>query len=605
MISRRIIAVSFVVLAAVVGIAYYPAINAGFRWDDWLLIETLGRLGPWEYLLRSFDFRQSFLFTYRPLQGAAWFIQYLVFGVNPVGYHFVMILLHAFNAMMLIALVWRISQRKRIAIMSGLIFASLPIYGMSVFLPATTDAWAIIFYFLGIWWWLSYLETKKEVYRVGVLVAFVCGLFQKETVVSLPFVLWGLDAFCSRISVNNFVDRIKPYLSMILLAVVYLVFRLAISANTSLSQIYGMSLGSHILTNTAQYLSGLFFPWLIADLPTNVLGLVGLLLFVIVVPVRKSWMLLFLGIIALANILPVVMFRERGAFSFRFLYISTACTAIVLARLIEIGARFFRQRAVRLGYVALIAVLFLFLNPMGVSQAAQQYADEGRAERTTLRDVTRLRPTLPPDTFLYFIAPPPRAWEFSGMFFTRYGMDVTVSTTLHKAIPGLRTHRNAFIYVLDPAKSPTEVRVQKDVAFKQTPNLPANFEISIQLEAIEVSSQSLKPGENLVLLLFWRAAQRIDKDYTIFVHLIAPDGRLLASQDGQPRNGESPTSSWVKEDLVVDWVVMQLGKEIIPGKGNRLEIGLYDAGTMQTLAIVDQNGMPITDRITIEPIDLE
>ncbi len=50
----------------------------------------------------------------------------------------------------------------------------------------------------------------------------------------------------------------------------------------------------------------------------------------------------------------------------------------------------------------------------------------------------------------------------------------------------------------------------------------------------------------------WQALRPLDRDYTVFFHVIGPDGQRYAQQDGMPDGGQSPTSGWLPGDIVTD-----------------------------------------------------
>src|SRR5438477_735446 len=76
---------------------YWPALRGEFIWDDTLLIQKnpllKGALG-----LRSIWFQTDF-----PLTMLAFWLEWLVWGKNPAGYHVVNVLLHGTGAVLL----WR------------------------------------------------------------------------------------------------------------------------------------------------------------------------------------------------------------------------------------------------------------------------------------------------------------------------------------------------------------------------------------------------------------------------------------------------------------------------------------------------------------------
>ena len=59
-------------------------------------------------------------------------------------------------------------------------------------------------------------------------------------------------------------------------------------------------------------------------------------------------------------------------------------------------------------------------------------------------------------------------------------------------------------------------------------------------------------GPSIGLTLYWRTLEQMEKDYTVFVHLLAPDGALAGQADAMPREGTYPTSLWAAGEVITD-----------------------------------------------------
>jgi len=107
---------------------------------------------------------------------------------------------------------------------------------------------------------------------------------------------------------------------------------------------------------------------------------------------------------------------------------------------------------------------------------------------------------------------------------------------------------------------------------------------SIELLGYEVSAA--RPGEFLYVTLYWHCLASVEKDYTVFNHLLAPraDGAQVAQQDGPPANGLYPTSWWRPGEVIVDRHVIAVPPDTPPGE-YQLAVGLYEFATMQRLPV--------------------
>ncbi|MBN1936426.1 MAG: hypothetical protein JW934_17300 [Anaerolineae bacterium] len=95
--------------------------------------------------------------------------------------------------------------------------------------------------------------------------------------------------------------------------------------------------------------------------------------------------------------------------------------------------------------------------------------------------------------------------------------------------------------------------------------------------------------EQLKLTLYWQAAQQMDIDYTVFVHLFDPATEIIARQaDARPLNGLYPTNGWLPGEVVDDIIVLSLHD--VPAGRYALAVGLYDARDWTRLPIIDAQG---------------
>jgi Tfp pilus assembly protein PilF len=87
--------------------AYFPAINAGFFWDDGIFITQNPQMHTWRGLIDIWSDPSSSPHYY-PLLLTVFWILHQFFGDWPTGYHFANIFLHAANAVLLMVLAARL-----------------------------------------------------------------------------------------------------------------------------------------------------------------------------------------------------------------------------------------------------------------------------------------------------------------------------------------------------------------------------------------------------------------------------------------------------------------------------------------------------------------
>jgi hypothetical protein len=105
----------------------------------------------------------------------------------------------------------------------------------------------------------------------------------------------------------------------------------------------------------------------------------------------------------------------------------------------------------------------------------------------------------------------------------------------------------------------------------------------IRLRAYLARSQAAA-GDRVHLILFWEALEPVAQDYTVFTHLLAPDGSVAAQRDNPPAGGLRPTSGWRPGEVVTDSYVLELPAGLSPGDYT-LQTGLYDPATGTRLPV--------------------
>ena len=99
---------------------------------------------------------------------------------------------------------------------------------------------------------------------------------------------------------------------------------------------------------------------------------------------------------------------------------------------------------------------------------------------------------------------------------------------------------------------------------------------TITLREFAVAPTSARPGDVVGVRLTWLADAPPARAYKVFLHLLAPDGRLVAQRDGEPGGGQRPATSWAAGEAINDNHGLLLPTDLPPGQ-YELRLGLYDA----------------------------
>jgi hypothetical protein len=112
--------------------------------------------------------------------------------------------------------------------------------------------------------------------------------------------------------------------------------------------------------------------------------------------------------------------------------------------------------------------------------------------------------------------------------------------------------------------------------------LAVAFGNELALEGYELSADVLRPDEELEVSLLWRALEAPRTAYTVFLHLIGPEGERVAQRDELLLGGYYQPTVWPEDRVVVDRHVLSLPADLAPGR-YRLEMGLYLPGDGETI----------------------
>jgi tetratricopeptide (TPR) repeat protein len=272
------------VVAFLVVLLYLPALGNGFvNWDDDIYVYAnpqVRSLAP-SSLLRAFTHIHASSGNWHPLTMVSHAVDYAMWGLRPLGHHLTSILLHGWNAALVVLLAVRLLQARGCAlskqgmlaagVVAGLLFGLHPLHVESVaWVSERKDLLAALFYLLGV---LSYLRYAghaagavgpwKDRRYLTTLLCFVLALLSKPMALSFPFVLLIIDWYP--------LDRLKNLRRILLEKIPFFVVDLGLATVTVLAQrasgafrpLAEVSLGSRVLVATkaaALYLAKTLLP---------------------------------------------------------------------------------------------------------------------------------------------------------------------------------------------------------------------------------------------------------------------------------------------------------------------------------------------------------
>jgi hypothetical protein len=157
-----------------------------------------------------------------------------------------------------------------------------------------------------------------------------------------------------------------------------------------------------------------------------------------------------------------------------------------------------------------------------------------------------------------------------------------------KTIPGLGPYGDDLRIYLPPQFTPPASQVSQ----------PVQLADGIKFLGYDLEKQAYQAGEPIRLTLYWQAQGEQRRSYTVFTHILRADGVQMAGWDNPPCRTTCPTETWRQGEVIRDEYTVPTTRDWQAGE-HTLEIGMYDPNTGERLKVLDEQGQPVGDRITL------
>jgi tetratricopeptide (TPR) repeat protein len=318
-------------------ILFSPCFSAEFvNWDDTTYIIDNSFISElsWSNIKAMFlsgissDYPEGIAYNYHPLTILSLAINYQISGLNPGSYHFLNILLHLCN----IILVYIFSKKLipsypyALHLMVAAIFAIHPLHVESVaWVSERKDVLFAFFYLLGLISYIHYLSSRSKKYLIYVALAFLASLLSKPAAVTFPIVLLLIDYWKDRkFTASALVEKIPFFILSIIFGLITLGIQgdVAVGDIEKYSIVQKISYASYgfvfyLYSFIAPFKPVTFYPYpdvndvplIVTIAPLLALVILGLIIYYF----RKNKLVVFGFLFFLVNVLLTLQFVQVGS----------------------------------------------------------------------------------------------------------------------------------------------------------------------------------------------------------------------------------------------------------------------------------------------------
>jgi hypothetical protein len=233
--------IAVVTLCLAVGVQTIRSDNY-FLGDDFGLIQHLHGL-PLDRFLTYFvsDWTEGIygavLDELRPILAFSYWLDARLFGpINVGGYHATNVVLHVLNALLVLAIARSVAPHEPMfAVLAGSFFALMPSHAEPIaWISGRVDSIASLFYLGAFLCFVRFRLTQRRGWLFAAWLSFVCGLFAKQSVVTLPLLLVAFDLLwpvSTKSARNRASSRVWPHIPFVVIAALYVGFRHTLFGN--------------------------------------------------------------------------------------------------------------------------------------------------------------------------------------------------------------------------------------------------------------------------------------------------------------------------------------------------------------------------------------
>lgn len=331
---------------------FLPSLKGGFVWDDYELIvdnSLLKTQNVIKTMFTPFGYGGFNSLLYRPIVSLSYKLDYLIYGLNPSGFHLTNIIIHTLNAILIFFILFYLFKDLKISFISSVVFSVFPSHFENVsWISGRTDLIAMFFTLLTVLFFIKYFNNDNKMFLYFSSITFFLAILSKEVSV-LIIILLIYFLFYKNI---KFSKAVNIFLTYFITIPVYVFLKLSLTQDTNLIFTYERAIT--FLSLIGFYFKKLIFPFvntfsidelgLISDKTNLILGILVIFIlfffnfkFFFTKKYKNRGMILFSMSILFVLLYSSLLFFENviSIAGFRFLYFPSLFYMIFLILIIE------------------------------------------------------------------------------------------------------------------------------------------------------------------------------------------------------------------------------------------------------------------------------
>jgi tetratricopeptide (TPR) repeat protein len=200
--NRKITFLAVAVILIITSLVFYNSLNNGFieNWDDNINVTQNNYIKDFSWHGVKTLFSQKTNIGEPRLTLFTFMIQYKIWKLNPLPYHFANLLLHLLNIILVFFFIRLLTKNTFIALLTALLFALHPLRIEAVsWITGRKDLLFSFFFLSSLVVYINYLKKKENVLLFFLVIALsYLSFLSKIQAVSLPIVLLAIDIYFKR-----------------------------------------------------------------------------------------------------------------------------------------------------------------------------------------------------------------------------------------------------------------------------------------------------------------------------------------------------------------------------------------------------------------------